>query len=164
MLPAHNRAEFGLKVSRRAYARCLHIYSTPSCGRRSPLSIQLGLPDSRKIENLGGSVVIATGGLGTYGHGARDRLKQIVTADMRLDQILVEAQNVFGAVYSESLVEHPGHNVPLTCILAGSDPVTRRGFICALGSRDAFSPFWVRPGQPYFAGSKTFLLQRHATE
>lgn len=126
--------------------------------------LQLNSP-VRKIENLKEGVVISTGGLGTIGHNARDLLIAFVQCNKpSLDTIIQKAREIFSREFQMSFMQAPGHNIPLTCILAGKDD-EENGFICALSSSRNFEPFWVRDiGQPYFAGSNTQLVMNAATD
>ncbi|MGO2235191.1 hypothetical protein B6N13_09305 [Marinomonas sp. UCMA 3892] len=125
---------------------------------------QLSTP-VRKIENLKEDVVIATGGLGTIGHNARNQLIEFVEARKpSLDVIIQKAKEIFLREFNLSFVQAPGHKIPLTCILAGRDD-DGKGFICSLSSSNNFEPFWVQNvGQPYFAGTNTQLVKECATE
>jgi hypothetical protein len=119
----------------------------------------------RKIENLKEGVVIATGGLGTIGHNARDELIGFVEEERPpLDIIIQKSQEIFSRKFNKSFLLAPGHNIPLTCILAGRDD-EEKGFICSLSSGQNFEPFWVRgAGQPYFTGTNTELVRNTASE
>lgn len=118
----------------------------------------------RKIENLKGDVVIATGGLGTIGHNARDQLIEFVGAGKpSLDVIIQKAKEIFSSEFELSFIKHPGHKIPLTCILAGRGD-DGKGFICSLSSNNNFEPYWVRNvGQPYFTGTNTELVMKCAS-
>lgn len=118
----------------------------------------------KKIENLKEGMVIATGGLGTFGDNAKKRLIDSMTKEMLLEEIIENAKKIFSSEFSNSFVKVPGHNESLTCIIAGIDD-HGKGFICALPSKSNFDPYWIRNvGTPYFTGSKTKLVQCIASD
>ncbi|QNU14360.1 hypothetical protein [Thermomonas sp. XSG] len=125
---------------------------------------QLEKAPVKKIECLRDGILIATGGLGTIGHQARDELISAVQLDNQTTSAVVEkAIEIFSAAYAQSLILVPGHKIPLTCILAGRDD-EGKGFICALGSAQSFKPLWIKTvGQPYFTGSNTNLVIQEAS-
>ena len=120
----------------------------------------------RKVVPLTSKIVVATGGLGTMGHVARDRLAaEVDHARHTIDSVVDRAREIFSATYQESLRMHPGHKVPLTCVLARSDPENRRGFICSLGSQQDFEPLLITDrGCPYFTGANTSLVSSIASD
>lgn len=122
----------------------------------------------KKIVDLTPQIKIATGGLGTIGHEARDEVREKVAAgDVNgsdLEAIISEIQSTFSAAYKRSLRENPGHGIPLYAILAGQRPGTTSGFICAMRSNSGFqAEFFDDLGTPYFTGSDTFLIRRVAS-
>lgn len=123
----------------------------------------------KKVVGLTPEIVIATGGLGTIGHNARDEVRESVqngdVDSTSLDSIVSKIQLIFSQAYEQSLEQHPGHNTPLYALLAGKRPSDGTGFICALRSNDDFEAvFFDEPGTPYFTGSNTNLVRSRASE
>jgi hypothetical protein len=123
----------------------------------------------KKIVELTPEIVIATGGLGTIGHNARDEVRDSVETGAvdttSLKPILSEIQQVFSRAYEESFERDPGHDIPLYALLAGRRPSDGTGFICALKSNDEFEPYFVEEaGRPYFTGSDTELVRELSSE
>ncbi len=128
-------------------------------GRTWPSPVQ-------KIYPLTQRTMICTGGLGTIGHLARERVHQMINGSaLTLRQILDAAKHAFRSSYLASLKTHPNHSVPLYVIIAGQHPESGHGFLCAMKSNDDFNEFWIRePNRPYFTGSNTALVQDTASE
>lgn len=119
----------------------------------------------RKIENLIPGIVIATGGLGDVGHLARNELIANVKDDYDLHTILNLSSQIFNRHYEESFKLFPNHNVYLSYILAGRDPLTGEGFITISKSSNSFEPSWIKGyGKPLFTGSNTSLLIEIASQ
>lgn len=123
----------------------------------------------KKIVELTPQIVIATGGLGTIGHQARDELIDKVNtgevASGDLNAIFQEARTIFQEAFEQSFEQNPGHEIPLYAIFAGQKPSDGTGFICAMRSGDDFEPkLFDEPGNPYFTGSDTFLVQEKASK
>jgi hypothetical protein len=119
----------------------------------------------KKILPLTDKLVIFTGGLGTIGHEARDTLIEATrNSEHNIAIILPKAIEIFESRYQKSLIDHPGHDIPLTCIIAGQD-IDGSGFIVAISSTDNFTPLWIRePGRPYFSGSNTKIVVAEASQ
>lgn len=119
----------------------------------------------KKILPLTDKLVISTGGLGTIGHEARDTLIELSkTLEQKISVILPKAIEIFSDKYRKSLIEHPRHSIPLTCIIAGQDQ-DGSGLIVAISSTNDFKPLWIRePGRPYFAGSNTAIVVDEASQ
>jgi hypothetical protein len=118
----------------------------------------------RKIYPFGTQMVVCTGGLGSIGHEAREKFSRTVDPEDPLDRVIAEARRLFHEAFANSLRRHPNHTIPLSFLLAGRDRQSGRGFLCALSSRDNFSPFWIRTvNLPYFTGSNTALVQSRAS-
>jgi len=119
----------------------------------------------KKILPLTDKLVISTGGLGTIGHEARDTLIEVTKKlEHNVSIILPKAIDIFKGKYQRSLIDHPGHDLPLTCIIAGQD-IDGSGFIVAISSTDNFTPLWIREtGRPYFAGSNTKVVVEEASQ
>lgn len=120
----------------------------------------------KKIYQLNPYTIIATGGLGTFGHQAREEMQDYISSEtMELTRLIEIAQKIFSNKYAYSFKEYPNHSTPLTAIIAGKDIVTNKGYICSLSSMNNFKPFLItQKGQPYFAGSNTQLVQEIASE
>jgi len=123
----------------------------------------------KKIVKLTPEIVIATGGLGTIGHSARNRVIDSIehgSLDSNdLDSIVTEIQEVFSQAYERSLDQRPDHGIPLYALLAGRRPSNGTGFICSLKSNNGFqAEFFDEPASPYFTGSSTHLVQRCSSE
>ena len=130
--------------------------------------VDSGVPWSQPIQKIAlltERVVVATGGLGTFGHQARDRLADELSGDpVSIPHLAQSAAQVFRRAYQQSQTDHPGHAIPLTCVMAGQDPASHGGFICSVGSRQDFQPLILQEyGRPYFTGSNTALVVQVAS-
>lgn len=114
----------------------------------------------KKIYKLNNNTAIATGGLGTIGHIARERVQEIIDGhDLDYEDLILIVQEIFSQEYTDSLKKFPNHGIPLVAILAGKDTKDNKGFICSLSSNDNFKPFLIKgAGKPYFSGSNTNLV------
>nr|WP_302831789.1 hypothetical protein [uncultured Bacteroides sp.] len=115
----------------------------------------------KKIHKLNNYTAIATGGLGTIGHQAREKVQDIVQGDlMNYNDLVQITVKVFSEAYIQSLQDYPGHKIPLYALLAGRNVEDGKGFICGLSSINNFTPFLLQDkGNKYFAGSNTALVQ-----
>lgn len=119
--------------------------------------------DVKKIHSLTDKIVIATGGLGTIGHEAREELTNNIQKHDTISDIIPLAQKIFSTHFNDSF-KKGNTNTPLYGIFAGQNE-NGRGFICAISSKDDFSPVWItKPGQPFFSGSSTKLVIKISSE
>lgn len=135
--------------------------------RTNPITGEIDSQVVQKIHLLKSNVMVATGGLGTYGHQAREILSSsIENKTTNIDEIISIASPIFKQVYEESLISHPNHNVPLYAIFAGYDNRKSSGFIKVLQSSDMYKEVFEinNPGQPYFTGSNTRTVIRVASD
>lgn len=122
----------------------------------------------KKIVELTPQIVVATGGLGTIGHQARDELiDKVNTGEVTsddLDAIFQETRTIFQRAFEQSFEQNPGHDIPLYAIFAGQKPSDGSGFICLMKSRDDFDPIvFDDVGDFLFTGSDTELVQEKAS-
>lgn len=122
----------------------------------------------KKIVDLTSEMLISTGGLGTIGHTARDIVRSSVQRGdidpTNLKDIISKTQQVFRQAYEESFEEDPDHDIPLYVLIAGRRPDDGTGFIWLMKSNNEFRPVFIdEPGNSFFTGSDTYLVQTSAT-
>ncbi|MCM1987898.1 hypothetical protein [Methanococcoides seepicolus] len=67
-----------------------------------------------KIHRLNSDLIIATGGLGTIGHNARELLTEsLENEDLSLNQIIEKAGDIFREAYRKSFDIDPQHTMHL---------------------------------------------------
>lgn len=121
----------------------------------------------KKIYRLNSNIMIATGGLGTVGHMARQMLSDsIKDVTLHIDEIIDIARPIFRQAYENSLITYLNHGQHLYAIFAGYDKRTYSGFIKVINDSDVFEKVLDidNPGQPYFTGSNSHLVQKVASD
>ncbi|MCL1077085.1 hypothetical protein D5R81_07785 [Parashewanella spongiae] len=113
----------------------------------------------KKVVQLTDKIIIATGGLGSYGHKAREMLiKSIYGKNLHLEDLILAARMIFDFQYKESFKQAPDHRINLVCILAGQDE-HNEGFICSISSLNNFTPHFKRGhGAMFHMGTDTSNL------
>src|SRR4051812_180345 len=99
------------------------------------------LPSVVKLGPLTPQILIATGGLGTLGHEARDELRaELQSGELPLSAVISRAQIIFDRKLKQSYARFGYHPLPLTCLLGGRSS-EGTGFFCSLSSKYGFQPF-----------------------
>lgn len=120
----------------------------------------------KKIHPLNDELVIATGGLGTIGHEAREEVQRMVQQEkiLNFEEIIEITRNTFFNAYSESLKKHGNHKIPLFALIAGQNN-KGKGIIYTLSSVNEFKGESInQDGQPYFTGSNTNIVVKCASD
>lgn len=108
--------------------------------RRTDLSTNQPWGDAvKKIHKVNNNVYAFTGGLGTYGHSARERVELLINDSYDIPKIAEVVSSVFPNEFLMSKVMDPDHKVSLYVGLVGSDTGSGEGCIWMMDNKNNYS-------------------------